>query len=122
MLTVVDDNVGKHDILYPACSPAMYQYQHNIKEHHPSCWENLTENLQKLGIDEELPIPFNIFQNSQVSSSGKLKIEAPLSKPGDHIDLKAEMDLAVAVSACSVKESACNSFKCSPIDVEIYDV
>jgi uncharacterized protein len=120
MLTVVEDKVGKHDILYPACSPGMYKAQYNVTEYHPSCWENLTDNLKKLGVDEVLPIPFNIFQNSHVDNLGKLNIEAPISKPGDYIDLKVEMDLIVAISACSVKESACNSFKVAPIDVEIY--
>lgn len=120
MLTVVEDKVGKHDILYPACSPGMYKAQYNITEYHPSCWENLSSNLKQIGVDEVLPTPFNIFQNSQVDNTGKLKIEAPISKSGDYIDLKAEKDLIIAVSACSVKESACNSFKVSPIDVEIY--
>lgn len=121
MFTVIGDTVGKHDILYPACSSDMYRYQYKIRKHHPSCYENLTTILKKFNIEEELPIPLNIFQNSQVNIDGKLKIEAPISKPGDHIDLKAEMDLIVAVSACSVKESACNNFKCSPINIEIYN-
>jgi uncharacterized protein YcgI (DUF1989 family) len=122
IFTIIEDTVGKHDILYPACSPDMYRFQYNIREFHPSCYENLTSNLKKFNIDEELPIPFNIFQNSHVSSDGKLKIKAPISKAGDYIDIKAEMDLIVAISACSVKESACNNFKCSPINVEIYQV
>jgi hypothetical protein len=120
MLFVVKDTVGKHDILYPACSPRMYRYQYKIKEYHPSCLENLTEPLKKHGITEDdIPTPFNTFQNSQVSSNGKLTIEEPLSKGEDYIELKAEMNLIVAVSACSVKESKCNAFKCTSIKIEI---
>jgi uncharacterized protein YcgI (DUF1989 family) len=76
--------------------------------------------LKKHGITEDdIPTPFNTFQNSQVSSNGKLTIEEPLSKGEDYIELKAEMNLIVAVSACSVKESKCNAFKCTSIKIEI---
>ena len=30
LLSVIDDTVGKHDLLFPACSPAMYRSQYNI--------------------------------------------------------------------------------------------
>jgi uncharacterized protein len=123
MLKVRKDTVGKHDILYPACSPQMFSYQYKTKGYHPSCLENLGKSLEEFGVKEsDIPTPFNIFQNSQVSSDGSLKIEEPLSKAGDFIDLKALMDLYTAVSACSVLESKCNAFKCTPIKIEIYEL
>ena len=35
-------------------------------------------------------------------AAGEIKIGEQASKPGDHIDLRAEMDSLVAVSTCSV--------------------
>jgi uncharacterized protein YcgI (DUF1989 family) len=37
--------------------------------------------------------------------TGEMSIEAPLSKAGDYIDFVAEMDLIVAVTACSAPRS-----------------
>jgi uncharacterized protein YcgI (DUF1989 family) len=51
--------------------------------------------------------------------SGELKIGPPLSKPGDFVDLRAEMDLAVGITACSAEKSNNHSFK--PIDLEVHE-
>jgi uncharacterized protein YcgI (DUF1989 family) len=121
MLEIIEDRVGKHDLLFPACSPWMYKYQYRISEYHPSCLENLSCALEMYGISEAaIPDPFNIFMNAEVSKSGRISISEPLSVPGDYIELAALMDLIVAVSACPVEESSCNAGKCGPIKVELY--
>lgn len=121
MLEIIEDRVGKHDLLFPACSPLMYKYQYRISEYHPSCLENLSCALERYGISEaDIPDPFNIFMNAEVSKNGRISISEPLSIPGDYIELAALMDLIVAVSACPVEESSCNAGKCGPIKVELY--
>ena len=49
--------------------------------------------------------------------SGELTIAPPLSKAGDYVDLHAQMDLIVGVTACSAEMSNNYSFK--PIDIEV---
>ncbi len=66
---------------------------------------------------DDIPTTFNAFMNVDVLASGELKIGPPLSKPGDFLDLRAEMDLVVGVTACSAEMSNNYSFK--PIEVEI---
>jgi uncharacterized protein YcgI (DUF1989 family) len=118
MLTIVEDRVEQHDLLHPPCSLPMYRVQHGIAGEHPNCLQNLTNALAPFGLGmEDLPGPFNIFMHSVISSDGRVQVEKPLSKPGDFIELRAEMDLIVAISACSVEESACNGFACTPIDI-----
>ncbi len=120
MLTVVKDEVGMHDILYPACSPHMYRNQYGILKDHPSCRENLASAVAGYGITfDKLPNPFNIFMHTVISRDGSISVEEPLSKPGDFIELRAEMDLIVAVSACSVEESKCNGYRCTSIEIQL---
>jgi uncharacterized protein YcgI (DUF1989 family) len=38
--------------------------------------------------------------NIDINPDGEIKIRSPRSKVGDFIDLKAEMDLIVGVTAC----------------------
>lgn len=119
MLTVTDDDVGAHDFLYAACSVEMFRIQDGVVGHHPNCTDNLTEGLHRLGIDvQDLPVPFNIFQNVTLEA-GQLTIETSRSKPGSAIVLRAEMDLAIALSACSA--SVCNGGICTAIGFEILD-
>jgi uncharacterized protein YcgI (DUF1989 family) len=56
--------------------------------------------------------------NVEVSPAGEITIGPPLSKPGDFVDLRAEMDLVVGVTACSAEKSNNHAFK--PIDLEIF--
>jgi uncharacterized protein YcgI (DUF1989 family) len=119
MLTVLEDRVGRHDFLLTPCSPDTFRILYNHHGHHPSCFENLVTNLAPFGIaGDDIPTTFNIFMNVDVLPSGELKIEPPRSRPGDWIDLRAEMDLIVGVTACSAEMS--NNYNFKPIDVEIY--
>jgi len=121
MLEISEDSVGRHDLLFPACSPPMYRHQYGITEHRPSCSQNLAHSLEEYGITEDLiPNPFNIFMNSHVWEDGRVSVREPLSAPGDYIELAALMDLVVAVSACSVEESRCNAGKCGPIKIDLF--
>jgi uncharacterized protein YcgI (DUF1989 family) len=56
--------------------------------------------------------------NVDILPSGELKIGPPLSEPGDFLDLRAEMDLIVGVTACSAEMS--NNYRFKPIEVEVY--
>ena len=119
MFSIVEDTVGRHDFLLTPCSPDTFRLLYDHHDDHPSCFENLTKNLSRFGVTPDMiPTTFNIFMNVSVLQSGELRIDPPSSRPGDHILLRAEMDLIVAVTACSAEKSNNYSFK--PIDVEVY--
>ena len=120
MLTILADMVGRHDFLLTPCSPDTFTMLYAHQGYHPSCLENLARGLAPFGIaPDSIPTSFNIFMNVGVLPSGELKIAPPLSRPGDYIDLRAEMDLIVGVTACSAEMSNNYSFK--PIDLAVYD-
>lgn len=56
---------------------------------------------------------------TKINSDGSISVEQPISKPGDKVVLKAEMDVRLGIAACSVSESKCNGGKCSPIKIII---
>lgn len=119
MFSIVEDTVGRHDFLLTPCSPDTFKLLYDHHDYHPSCFENLTKNLTAFGITPDMiPTTFNIFMNVVVHPSGELSIKPPLSRPGDYLLLRAEMDLIIGVTACSAEKSNNHSFK--PIDVELY--
>jgi uncharacterized protein YcgI (DUF1989 family) len=118
MLSIVRDDVGQHDFLYTACSPEMYRIQYGITGPHSNCLSNIADSLAHRGVQPHLvPTPFNINQNARVGEDGRLTIAPPLSKAGDAIELRAEMDLAIALSACSAPN--CNGGRIKPIQCEL---
>lgn len=118
MLTITTDRVGKHDFLFAPCSQEMFRISYGITEPHPNCLDNLATNLQPFGIQAgQIPTAFNIFMNATLDARGKILINSPLSKAGDYLDLRAEMDLIVGVTACSAGK--CNNYRCTSIAVEV---
>ena len=106
MLTIVEDDVGRHDFLYASCSLEMYRIQYGVTDH-ANCHSNLLAALRGLGIvPDSLPIAFNFFMNVEVGPDGRLKILEPKCRAGSSMVLRAEMDLAIALSACPA--STCN--------------
>jgi len=107
MLTIVEDDVGRHDFLYAPCSLEMYRMQYSVTGYHANCHDNLRSALRALGIEpDSLPNAFNFFMNVEVLADGRLRIVEPRGRAGDSMVLRAEMDLAVALTACPT--SSCN--------------
>lgn len=120
MMEIRDDTNGRNDFLLAPCSPETFKIMYDNPEYHPSCLNNLHSNLKPYGIDiDDIPTAFNIFMNVQFDSKGKLKVLPPTSKPGDLVRFKAEMDLLVALTACSAEDSNGGTFK--PIHYIITD-
>lgn len=113
MLTIVDDSVGCHDFLLTPCSVDTFLHFYPDLPPHRGCFGNLAEALQPYGIGpDQIPIAFNCFMNVPIdANSGRLKVLPPISKAGDHISFRAEMDLIIGLTACSAPDSNGGSFK-----------
>jgi uncharacterized protein YcgI (DUF1989 family) len=119
MWTIIEDTVGRHDFLLTPCSPETFTIIYKTTTHHPSCFQNLADGLRPFGIaPDAIPTTLNVFMNVEIRPSGELRILPPKSSAGDHLLLRAEMDLIVGVTACSAELSNNGSFK--PIDVEVH--
>ncbi|MGI0105224.1 DUF1989 domain-containing protein [Salinimicrobium sp. WS361] len=120
MMKILEDTNGRNDFLLAPCSPETFKIMYNNPDYHPSCFENLYTNLKPFNIEpDDVPTAFNIFMNVQFDENGKLSVDPPLSKAGDYVLFEAEMDLIVALTACSAEDSNNGSFK--PIHYEIVD-
>ena len=118
MMEILEDTNGRNDFLLAPCSPETFKIMYDNDQYHPSCFENLYTNLAKFDIEpDDIPTAFNIFMNVQFQPDGKLSVDPPLSKAGDHVLFEAQMDLIVGLTACSAEDSNGGSFK--PIHYEI---
>ena len=112
MLTIVEDSVGTHDFLLTPCSADTFRHFYPDQPEHRGCFGNLVAALAPWGIGpDRIPTAFNCFMNVPVGPDGRLTVEPPLSKAGDHIRFRAEMDLVIGLTACSAFASNGGSFK-----------
>lgn len=115
MFTIVEDSVGVHDIVFSPCHSFVYEHMLDAGPRN-GCFENLSAAVEPFGISpDDLPDPFNIFMNTGVREGGELYVAAAPSKKGDYIELKAETDCLVAVSACADDITDCNNGNCTRI-------
>ena len=118
MFSILEDTCGRHDFTLTPCSKEMFEMLYGEEEGRPGCEGNLAAALAPYGIGRDrIPVAFNIFMNVAVDATGAVKVLPPLSRPGDHIRLRAELPLVVAMTACSAGQS--NNFSYKPIDFRI---
>ena len=118
MLGIEEDTVGTHDFLLTPCSEATFRHFYPDRPVHRGCFGNLAEALAPFGIEADaIPCAFNVFMNVPVAPDGKLRVDPPVSRAGDHIRLRAEMDLVVGLTACSAYASNGGTFK--PVHYEV---
>jgi len=115
LMTIVEDTYrdGTHDLQKGMCSGSRFrlaqqegrlrEYYHReveIPDH--GCWENLSRALEPYGIaPEDIPSPFNLYQTMKIDGvTGRMEHTTIRPQPGTYMDLRAEMDLLVAFSAC----------------------
>ena len=117
VLTLVEDTSGGvHDTLLAACDRYRYELL-GCSEYHDNCTDNLATALAALGLAApETPSPWNLFMNIPVSPDGSIGFEPPVSKPGDYVILRAEMDCVIAFSACPQDIVPINGVDCVPTE------
>lgn len=113
MLAIVADDVGRHDFLLTPCSKDTFRLLYGETDPHRGCFGNLAVALAPWGIGEDdIPTAFNCFMNVPVNGeTGTFTVEPPLSRAGDSIVFRAEMDLVIGLTACSAAKSNNGSFK-----------
>jgi uncharacterized protein len=100
LLLEADTSPGVHDMLFAACDAARYA-DLGASPGHRSCAQNLREAIAAFGIAPvEVPQPVNLFEHVAIRTDGTLAWEPTASRPGDHVQLRAEQDCLVVVSAC----------------------
>ena len=111
-----DTSPGQHDTLIAACDDYRYGLL-GCADYHDNCTDNLHAALRRIGIAlSECPSPLNLWMNIPVASDGRTSWGEPLSKPGDHVVLRAQMDCIVAMSACPQDILPINGAACQPTE------
>jgi uncharacterized protein YcgI (DUF1989 family) len=121
MWTIGRDDVGRHDLVLTPCSPEMYRRLRGDDGTHPSCYENLRIPMAAFGVESDsIGSTFNIFMDVRFDpTTGKMTIAPPASAAGDTIELRAELDMIVGLTACSSEVTNAGSLK--PIDFEVIE-
>jgi len=70
-------------------------------------------------IGDDIVDVFNVFMNVELRPDGSFTILPPSARKGDYIELRAEMNLLAAVSACPADRNATNDGRAKPLGIKI---
>jgi len=121
ILKILEDSAsGTHDTLLAACDRYRYELL-GCKEYHRNCTDNFWQAMVEAGYQPaDLPSPFNLWQNTPVEPDGTIKPNLPVTKKGDYIVMRAEMDLVICLSACPQDVTAICGNKPRNAHFEVY--
>ena len=122
MLTVTADSCGRHDTSAGACSceSNSVRFGHATRYLH-ACRENFLLEVGRHGMTKRDIVPnINFFMNVPIEPSGDLAIVDGVSRPGDFVELRAEMDVLCVISNCPQINNPCNGFNPTPIRILIW--
>jgi urea carboxylase-associated protein 1 len=117
MFTVVEDTVGFHDTIGGCCSEESNFVRYGVRGT-PNCRDNFLKALAPFGLGlRDIVANVNWFMYVPVETDGRMAIVQGRSKPGDRVDLRAEMDVVAVISNCPQTRNPANDFKPTPIRV-----
>jgi urea carboxylase-associated protein 1 len=120
LFTIVADTCGRHDTIGGCCSAESNRLRYGV-EGTPNCRDNFLRALARFGLGKkDIVANVNFFMNVPVGPDGSMAIADGRSRPGDHVDLRAETDVLAAISNCPQIYNPCNGGHPTPIRVLVY--
>ena len=87
-----------------------------------NCEDNLRNAFRDFGHDPcHVPGAFAPFMNYLWFDDGTTRLDPPRSRAGDHVELRADMPLLLAISNCPQDRNACNGERLTPVVLEVRD-
>jgi urea carboxylase-associated protein 1 len=121
LFTVVADTVGSHDTIGGCCSAESNRLRYGV-EGTPNCRDNFLRALGRHGLGKkDIVANVNFFMYVPVGPDGGMRIADGLSRPGDHVELRAEMDALVALSNCPQIYNPASGGRPTPVRLVIYE-
>jgi len=119
MVELVRDTCGRHDSFGTACTAKYYDdlgYPGHI-----NCSENFNRALQPFGIQSRPGwMAINLFFNTNIDDANQMYFDAPWSRPGDYVLLRALKDMICVSSACPCDVDPANGWNPTDIHMRIY--
>jgi len=120
MLAVIQDGVGRHDLLLPA-DDARFYITRGVTASHQTTRDALAIALQKYDIGyDRVPDPVNLFQHIGFKERGAWEFRPPLSERDDSILFRAEMDLVICIAASADDITDRNNHTLTDIVTRVY--
>jgi uncharacterized protein len=119
MLYILADSYGRNDVLFPRCSAYLYESAYGF-DTHTNCHDIQSEAQREYGLTpDDVHDSFNFFMCTEVSLDGRATITRQQTKPGDHVDLLALMDVLAVPNVCGADVMRTSNFSLKPVKLSV---
>jgi uncharacterized protein len=119
MIYILADTVHCNDVMYPRCSPFLFENTFGFHIH-TNCHDIQSEAQREYGLTpDDVHDSFNLFMNTGVDAAGKLFIKRQRSKPGDHVELLALIDVLAVPNVCGTDVMRTSNFSMKPVRISV---
>ena len=116
---MVEDTCGAHDTIGGCCRAESNQLRYGVPDT-PNCRDNFVRALAPFGLGvKDIVANVNWFMYVPVASDGSMAIALGPSKPGDYVELRADMDALAVISNCPQTRNPANGFRPTPIRIKV---
>jgi uncharacterized protein YcgI (DUF1989 family) len=119
MLYILADTVGENDVLFPRCSAYVYESSYGFAVH-TNCHDIQAEAQREYGLTpDDVHDSFNLFMCTGVDKDGHAYMTRQTTKPGDHVDLLALMDVLAVPNVCGADVMRTSNFSLKPVKLTV---
>lgn len=119
MMFIAADTAGANDVLFPRCSANLYESVYGYCTH-TNCQDIQAEAQREYGLTpDDVHDSFNLFMETGVDDAGRPYITRQTSKPGDHVDFLALMDVLAVPNICGADVMRTSNFSLKPARISI---
>jgi len=127
LCSITEDTVGWHDPIAGVCNAALTEkkygkssYQQARNNWHQNARDGLIIELGKYGLGpRDLHATVNFFAKVAADNDGNLHYSANHSRPGDYVELRAEMNVLVLLNTCPHPLDPRNTYDPKPVELGI---
>jgi urea carboxylase-associated protein 2 len=120
LLSIVEDSSGAHDVLAGGLNASAVARKYGPNPSLRNTRTNLVLAAGKFGLDgRDIPPFISFFAPVVVAEDGRLEWREGVRQAADFVELRAEMDLLIAISNCPHPLDPASTYVAGPIEVAI---
>lgn len=121
LIYILEDTVGRNDVLFPRCSAYVYESAYGF-DAHTNCHDIQAEAQREYGLTpDDVHDSFNLFMCTEVTLEGRATITRQESRAGDHVDLLALVDVLAIPNVCGADVMCTSNFGLKPIKLTVFE-
>lgn len=118
LMYILSDTAGCNDVMFPRCSANMYESLWGFADH-TNCADIQAEAIREYGLTpDDVHDSFNLFMATRVEDAMPT-IVRQATKPGDHVELLALVDVLAVPNVCGSDVQFTSNFSISPVRMSV---